>query len=116
MPSEREDEIGAGHRQHLPVVCVGRHVADLGRTLGGETGIGVLDGDQLHVRHGDEMTEVSGVENRMPVADLDRGNANGHGYPRGRASSLRKPTILTSVAVRREGGSSENWLRYFLMI
>ena len=33
---------------------------------------------QLHIRHGDEVMEVSGVVNRMPMAYLDGGDANGH--------------------------------------
>src|SRR5262249_62038712 len=41
-----------------------------------ETGMGVLDGDQLHVRHGDEVEEVGGVVERVPVAYLDRGDAD----------------------------------------
>jgi len=44
-----------------------------------ETRVGVLDGDQLHVRHGDEVAEVGSVIERVPVIYLDRGDANGHG-------------------------------------
>jgi hypothetical protein len=47
-----------------------------------------LHGDQFDVRHGDEVAEVGGVVERMPVAYLDGGDANGHERPlRGRASS-----------------------------
>jgi hypothetical protein len=38
-----------------------------------------LDGDRLHVRHGDEVAEAGGVVERVPVAYLDRGDANRHG-------------------------------------
>jgi hypothetical protein len=37
-----------------------------------------LNSDQLDVRHGNEVAEVSGVKNRMPVADFDRDNTNNH--------------------------------------
>ena len=91
VPPQRNDEIGPGYRQHLSVVCVSRHISHLGRSLCGDTGIRVLNSDQLDVRHGNEVAEVSGVKNRMPVADFDRGNANGHVHPRRRANSPERP-------------------------
>ena len=55
-----------------------------------ETGVGVLDGDQLHVRHGDEVAEVGGVVERVPMAYLDRGDADRHGVLFMAARSLRQ--------------------------
>src|SRR5262249_50390886 len=53
-------------------------------------GVGVLDGDQLHVRHGDEVAEVGGVVERVPVAYLDCGDADRHGVLFMDARSLRQ--------------------------
>jgi hypothetical protein len=79
VPPQRHDEVGADRRQHLAVIGEGRRVADLGRALRRQAGVGILDGDQIHVRHGDEVAQIGGVEDRMPMADLDGGDANGHG-------------------------------------
>jgi hypothetical protein len=51
VPPECYGEVGAGCRQHLPVVCEGRRASHLGRSSRDEIGIGILDGDQLYVRH-----------------------------------------------------------------
>jgi hypothetical protein len=38
-----------------------------------------LDGDQLHVGHGDKVAEIGGVVERVPAAYLDGGDADRHG-------------------------------------
>src|SRR5262249_8951999 len=78
VPSKRHDEVWTGRRQHLSIVREGRRAPQLGRASRDNTAVGVLDGDELHVRHGDEMTQVGGVVECMPMADLDRGDANRH--------------------------------------
>jgi len=53
----------------------------------------ILDGDQLHVRHADEVAEIRGVVERTPVAYLDGIDANNHGRPlRGYAFSAAART------------------------
>jgi hypothetical protein len=64
---------------HLSVVGEGWRAPDFRRSSRDETGVGVLDGDQLHVRHSDEVAEVGGVIKGMPVAYLDCGDADRHG-------------------------------------
>ena len=81
VPPERHDEVGTLLREHLLVIGEGRRVADFGRASRDNAGVGVLDGDELHVRHGDEVAQIGGVVERMPMADLDGGDANGHGCP-----------------------------------
>ena len=88
MSPECQNEIGTGRRQHLSVVREDRRIPHLGCSFRGDTGIGILDGDQLHVRHGDKVAEVGGVINCMPMAYLDSGNANGHGCPRRKSASF----------------------------
>jgi hypothetical protein len=61
------------------IIREGRRAPNLRRSSRDETGVGVLDGDQLHIRHGDEVAEVGGVIERVPVIYLDRGDANRHG-------------------------------------
>jgi hypothetical protein len=91
-----------GSRQHLAVVREDQWIFHLGRSFGGDIGVGILDGNQLHVRHGDEVAKVSGVINRMPVAHLDSGNANGHSYPRRSRIFPIRALILASLDARRE--------------
>ncbi len=61
-----------------------------------------MDGDQLHVRHGDEVAEVGSVIERVPVTYLDRGDANGHGVlvvdarPLTRGDSVLAVTFLSN--------------------
>jgi hypothetical protein len=86
MPPKRHDKIGAGCREHFSVICERKRVPYFGRSFRSETSIGILNSDQLHVRHSDEVAKVSGVVNRMPMAYLGGGNANGHGRPPDRAS------------------------------
>jgi hypothetical protein len=64
---ERQHEVRTGHRQHLSVIRESWWVPHLSRSFRDKTGVRVLDGDQLHVRHGDEVAEVSGVIERVPV-------------------------------------------------
>src|SRR5262249_62164174 len=98
---ERNNEIRAGHCQHLSVVCVSRHISDLGRSPCSETSVRILDSDQLDIRHGNEVAEVTAVKNPIPVADLNRGNTNGPEHPR-RAMAPKEYPILTPPDVRRE--------------
>src|SRR5262249_17017642 len=49
-----------------------------------------LDCDQLHVGHGDKVTEIGGVVERVPVAYLDGGDADRHGVLFMDARSLRQ--------------------------
>src|SRR5262249_26094426 len=79
VPPKRHDEVWAGRRQHFSVVREGWRAPNVSRSSRDETGVGVLDGDQLHVRHGDEMAPVGGVVERMPMAYLNRGDADRHG-------------------------------------
>src|SRR5438067_446252 len=107
MASKRHDEIGAHITEHFSIVCVRLRVAHFGRALGNEIGIGILNGDQFNIRHGDEVMEVGGVIDGVPVAHLDSGNANGHNSPLWRplvvpAPLPRRSRILTSLDVRRE--------------
>src|SRR5262245_63980462 len=90
VPPERHNEVGAGLREHLSVVREGWWAPDFRRSSRDETGIGGLDGDQLHVRHGDEVAGVAGVVKRVPVAYLDRGDADRHGVLFMDARSLRQ--------------------------
>jgi hypothetical protein len=53
-----------------------------------------LDSDQLHVWHGDEVAEIGGVVERVPVAYLDRGDANRHGALFVDAHSVAKELAL----------------------
>jgi hypothetical protein len=76
---ERQHEVRTRRRQHLSVIGEGRWVPHLSRSSRDQTGVGVLDGDQLYVWHGDEVAEVSRVMERVPMAYFDRGDANGHG-------------------------------------
>src|SRR5690348_7037034 len=78
VPTEREDEVGTGCRQHGFVVCKGRRTTDLRGSPGDKTGICILEGDQLYVRHRDEVAQVGSVVESMPVAYLDGGDANCH--------------------------------------
>ena len=75
----------------------------LGRSFHGEIGIGILDSDQLHIRHGDEVTEVSGVVNRMPMAYLDGGDANGHE----RVPSPEVRSLIDIDGCEKRSGSGE---------
>src|SRR5215831_15645118 len=61
------------------IIREGRRAPNLRRSSRDETGVGVLDGDQLHIRHGHEVAEVGGVIERVPVAYLDRSDTNRHG-------------------------------------
>jgi hypothetical protein len=61
------------------VVGEGRRVPDLRGALPDQGRVGILHRDQGDVRHRDQVTEIRGVVERMPVADLDGGDANGHG-------------------------------------
>jgi hypothetical protein len=103
MPPKRHNELGPAHRQHRPMVCEGRRVPHLSRSFRNETSVGVLDRDQLYIWHGDEVAKVGGVVERMPVAYLDCGDANGHERPlRGLASYPKVPFILASMGTRGE--------------
>ena len=90
VPSKRHYEVWTGRRQHLSVVREGWRAPQLGRASRDKTGVGVLDGDQLHVGHGDEMTQVRSIIERMPMVYLDCGNANRHGVLFVDARSLRQ--------------------------
>ena len=76
---ECDDEVGAGGRQHPSAIREGRRIAHLARSFRDEPGLGVLNGNQLHIRHRDQMPKVGGVVERMPMAYLDGGDSNGHG-------------------------------------
>ena len=78
VPPQRQDEVGAGRRQHLAVVGKSGRVSHLGRPFREDFGVGILDGDQFDVRHGQEVAQIGGVVERMPVADPDGGDADGH--------------------------------------
>jgi hypothetical protein len=68
-----------------------------------------LDGDQLHIRHGDEVAEVGGVVERMPVAYLDRGNADRHGVLFMDARSLRQyaPYCVNLLHIQQRGAGTQ---------
>src|SRR6476620_11351849 len=107
VPPKCHDEVGARRLQHLLIVCECRRVLHLGRSFDDETGIGVLDADQLHVWHGDEVAQVGGVVECMPMTYLDGSDANSHGRPlRGLAPSPKVPSILTSMDAKREVGAA----------
>ena len=92
---ERQHEVRTGRRQHLSVVRESWWAPHLSRSFRDETGVRVLDGDQLHVRHGDQVAQVGGVVERVPVAYLNGCDANGQGRPlRGRALSPAARAIL----------------------
>src|SRR6516162_7377233 len=67
---ERQHEVRTGRRQHLSVIRESWRAPHLGRSFRDKTGVRVLDGHQLHVRHGDEVAEVSGVIECVPVTHL----------------------------------------------
>jgi hypothetical protein len=72
----------------------GWRAPNLCRSSRDETGVRVLDSDQLHVGHGNEVAEVGGVVERVPVAYLDRGDANRHGALFVDAHSVAKELAL----------------------
>ena len=78
VPAERQDEVGPDRRQHLAVVRKSGRVSHLGRPFREDFGVKILDGDQFDVRHGQEMAQIGGVVERMPVADPDGGDTDGH--------------------------------------
>src|SRR5262249_36849562 len=93
-------EVRTGCRQHLSVVRESWWAPHLGRSFRDKTGVRVLNGDQLHVRHGDQVAQIGGVVERVPVAYLDGCDANGHGRPlRGRALSPAARAILAGGAI-----------------
>jgi hypothetical protein len=114
MSSECHDEVGSGRCQHLSIVCKSLRASHLGCSPRDQTSVRVLNSDQFHVRHSDEVTEVGGIVKRMPVANLDSGNANGHGSPLGgRASAVDALHIDIAGRKKRSGhGESQNRLRY----
>jgi hypothetical protein len=71
--------------------------------------VGVLDGDQLHVGHGDQVAEVGGVVERVPVAYLDRGDADRHDVLFMDARSLRKCAPYCEFAPALEGRTGHSW-------
>ena len=79
MPAQRQHEVGPHRREHLAVVGEGRRAAHLGGAPRDDRGIGILDRDQLHVRHGDEVAQIGGVVERVPMAHFHGGDANCHG-------------------------------------
>ena len=81
VPPEREDEVRARCGQHLAMIREGRGTAHLGRAPRDQIGVGVLNSNQVHVRHGDEVAQVGRIVERMPVAYLNGGDANGHSRP-----------------------------------
>jgi hypothetical protein len=52
MPPERHDEIRMSCRKHLAVVREDWRISHLSRSLCSDIGVGILDRNQLHVRHG----------------------------------------------------------------
>ena len=87
-PSARTKS-GAGRRKHVAAIREGRGLPTSAARSATMPGSGnSLDGDELHVRHGDEVAEVGGVVKRMPVADFDGGNPNRHRRPLGGCAAL----------------------------
>jgi hypothetical protein len=78
VPPQRQDEIGAGRGQHQAVVGKSGRIPHLGRPFREDSGVKILDGDQFDIRHGQEVAQIGGVVERMPVADPDGGYADGH--------------------------------------
>src|SRR6266542_3865379 len=74
--AERDDEVGLCLRQHLPIVGVDRWPTDLCRAPSRDGGVRVMEADELDVRHRGEDAQVGGVPQRVPVADLDGGDAH----------------------------------------
>jgi hypothetical protein len=75
-----------------------------------------LDGDQLHFRHSDEVAEVGGVVESMPVTYLDCRDADRHGVLFMDARSLRAfssavRAILHEFASALEGQTGHSWTR-----
>src|SRR5215472_4828530 len=79
---ERHNEVGASLHEHLSVICKGWRAPDFRRSSRDETRVGVL--------HGDEVAEIGGVVERVPVAYLDGGDANRHDVLFMDARSLRQ--------------------------
>ena len=67
--AERDHEVGLRLRQHLPIVGEDRRLADLGGAPGRDGGVGVVEADELDVRHRGEDAQVGGVPERVPVTD-----------------------------------------------
>ena len=78
VPSERDDKIGTQRLEHVVVVGEDRWVADLGGALGDKARVEILQADKFDVLHREEMTQIGGVVERVPVAHSDGGDANGH--------------------------------------
>jgi hypothetical protein len=105
VPPQRKNEVRPHLGQHLAVVGEGRWAANLRRAPCHDTGVAVLNGNELYIRHRDEMTQIGSVVERVPVADFDGRNANGHVPPLcDRPPSSDEGAILTSAAAEREVG------------
>ena len=74
--SERDDEVRPRLDQHLAIVREGRRVAHLGRAPGDDGGVGIVQADEPDVGQGGQAVQVRRVPERVPVADLDRGDAD----------------------------------------
>ena len=74
--AERNDEVRLRLGQHLPVVGEDRRFADLGSAPGRDGRVGVVEADELHVRHRGENAQVGGVPQGVPVTDLDGRDAH----------------------------------------
>jgi hypothetical protein len=72
--AERDDEVGLCLRQHLPIVGEDRRLAHLRGAPGHDGGVGVVEADDLDVRHRGEDAQVGGIPKRVPVTDLDGGD------------------------------------------
>ena len=74
--AERDHEIRSRLLEHRAVIGEHRGGADRRRALGDDHGVGIVQSDELDVVHARQQTQVGGVVERVPVADLDGGDAD----------------------------------------
>src|SRR5215510_6908595 len=105
---DHEVRLGAG--EHLAVVREGRRSAELTRPLRGHRRVGIVQSHELHVGQTGEDAEVGGVVERVPVADLDGGDAHRAtpcAQAPGRRPRARWPTRAGPSAPARGGEGVE---------
>ena len=78
MSPEGDDEVRPEAGQHLAVVGEHRRVAERRRPLRRDLGARILKSDQFHVGHLDQMAQIRGIVQRVPVTDLDGRDADSH--------------------------------------
>jgi hypothetical protein len=88
-----QDEVRVCLAQHLGIVSKDGWITYCGCTMGHDLWLGIVQANQMNIKHAGKAAQIGGIVERMPVAHANGGYTNAQAAPVSRRT-LDRPVIL----------------------